>query len=86
MFELWGLVGVLAVAAKQVDGGYMEAGLAVHPVAYDRPEIDLDSLVFQGEIGVRRGPWRVYFQHTSSVATWEKGLGLNTAGLKYQFY
>lgn len=70
------------------DNWFVSAGVAWHDKATSGPEVKLDSLLFESEIGREfvmndNITLQAYFRHTSGIQTKEEGYGLNPIGVRF---
>lgn len=63
---------------------YVEVGIAAHSPYLDRPEFVIENPIGTYEAGVEGENLKVYYQHISSIPTYEEGYGLNLIGVKYK--
>lgn len=81
---------LLSWQPSAADNWYAFAGLSVHDKAMSAPEVNLDTLLFEAEVGRE---WKIdqswsaqiFIHHLSGVYTTEKGDGLNPAGFRLIF-
>ena len=75
---------ILAGGLALGNGGYIEAGVGVAP-SINKPEVHLNTPVFDGEIGKQFGNVSIYARHSSGILQTETGGGFNLIGVKYRW-
>jgi hypothetical protein len=89
---IFSLIIMLSMQFVHADEGlYIEAGISLHNIELDSPEINLPSELGNFGIGYNiklttKDNIDIYFKHTSALFYTESGYGLNQIGIQYRRY